>query len=841
MRIAPATALRTTARPRAARGEFIVRYAAAYGCTLIAVAAAQLIIPNAWAALLALVTLLGLPLSLLLRRSELRLFGWRVPRFLINSTIVILSCCACAYVFFATQPELLARGFYDTIMIARSAGDVIALLMDMFLIFAVFRSLAIITDKDAVLSAVPSFSILLLLIVVHRGPQVVAYFLLWAVAAAILFSLDHRAEMRRRLSGVVPSLVPGQDMKLAARGLATVLGFSLLCAIAISSYLSSRNPEERGLLENWILGMAGRMTQLALNLPDISVNSGPERQIDYSTGPALPTRAELWMVGASNDRFQVLHPQYWRMFTLSRYNGSTWSQAPGSGTAIPLQRLGPERWPRFRPPSQQSPPSGATFQAMPQRSFENRAENRGAPDGRSPRRGPDEWRGRSPQGGNDDGNGSGFRRRRRRGYDIAARYPFAAQMARNFGDRRRFVVQVMEPRVPNVGFIPALPVARILHIRAQEPPQSVRVRQDGAIDAGVLQPGQPCVVFSEVAPVSAYGRHTTEDSGPPLLKSRKPNPLARLSRSERGANLQLPAQLLRPDSRMRRFVRQVLRDAPARESDYMRAKRLALAVQSGAVYTLRPPQIPEGQDAAEYFLFESRRGYCTYFAGALTVACRVAGIPARVVSGFVNPDWSASGQQAGILREANAHAWTEVWVDGWGWAPLDATPADDRGNNAPDWWDNWTYFFTSIADNARRWVGAHRLAAIALALACAVALLLFAARRGLTDPLVARLAISTRGRFALGRDQAHRLVIKAYRRAAKRLARKFRRAAAWETPHEYLAAAEAALDLENPQPLRELTQLYERAQYAPAALAASDGARAYQALRTLSLRARRKP
>jgi hypothetical protein len=844
MRIAPATAQRATIQSHSARGEFFVRYTAAYGCTLVAIAAAQLIIPSTWAAAMALITLVGLPLSLSLRKSKLHLFGWRIPRFLINSMIVILSCFASAYVLIVSQPELFTRGFYNTIMIARSAGDSITLLMNLFLVFAVFRSLAIITDKDAVLSAVPSFSILLLLIVVHRGPQVVAYFLLWAIAAAVLFALDHRAEMRHRLSGVVPSLVPGQDMKLAARGLATVLGFSLACAIGISSYLSSRNPEERGQMENWILGMAGRMTQLALNLPDVSINSGPERQIDYSSGPALPTRTELWTVAAASDQLQPLRPQYWRMFTLSLYNGSTWSQSPGSGTAIPLERLHPGRMPRFRQSSQSVPASGMTFQTNSGRSTENRSakrsERRSTSNGRSAPSNDNQrtQTSRNSPRNNDNGNGSRVVRRRR-GYDIAGHYPYAAQMMQNFGGERRVVAQFLEPRVSNIGFIPALPTARIVRIRAEEPPSALRVRHDGAIDAGVLQVGQPCLVISEVAPVSAYGRHASDNTGPPLSRSQSPNPHAKLSRAERLANLQLPPYFQRADSRMRRFVQQVLHGVPTRDSDYMRAKRLSLAVQSGAVYTLRPPQIPQGRDAAEYFLFESRRGYCTYFAGALTVACRVAGIPARVVSGFVNPDWGVTADQVGILREANAHAWTEVWVDGWGWAPLDATPADNRGHNAPDWWDNWKFFFASTADSVKHWVAAHRGATLTLTLALMAALLWAVARSGLTDAWAARLALATRGRLAVGSDRTHRLIARAYARAMKKLAGRFRRAATWETPREYLAAAETALHLEDPQPLRELTQLYERLQYAPNALQISDGTRAVELLRALSLRSRR--
>jgi hypothetical protein len=335
--------------------------------------------------------------------------------------------------------------------------------------------------------------------------------------------------------------------------------------------------------------------------------------------------------------------------------------------------------------------------------------------------------------------------------------------------------------------------------------------------------------------------NTGENGGPPSYKTQRPNPAAVLTPAERKINLALPARIAKPDSRIHRYARQVLGSAPQNESNFRRARRLALAIQQGAVYTLRPPQIPEGADAAEYFLFGSRRGYCTYFAGALTVLCRASGIPARVVSGFVNPDWSAGGGQIGILREANAHAWTEVWVDGWGWAVVDATPADDRGENAPEWWENWGDLFASGLDSLRIWAGANlRL------LMCSFLILLpltiwLAIRSGIIDPLLARLSTLAPARVRLSRDQSRRLMEKAYHRATKKLARRFRRRISWETPHEYLAAAEATLDLENPTPLRELTALYARAQYSPEAIDAVDGQRAYQLLRELSFRKRRAP
>ncbi len=777
-----------------ARSELVLRYAAACACTLIAIAAAQLYIPTSFALLLAGVTLVGLPLSLYLRHTDLHVGGREIPRFLINSTIVILSGFACLILLVTTQADLLASGFSREALLSHSTTDSMAILMSMFLIFAAMRSLAIINDKDAVLSAVPSFSVLLLLIVVHRGPAVVAYFLLWALMAAILFTLDHRQEARQSVVAIVPSQEPGADVKLSARGLTTVMTFSLICAIGISYWLSSRSPEDRGLVEGWILGMAGRMTQLALNLPDVSVNSGPERQIDFTSGPALPTRTELWAVHANLLDGTTIQPEYWRMFSLSQYDGSTWSQSGGAGTSVPLSLISERRW---------------------------RSSMNSHHDEQSPSVG---------------GGRRNFHRRFPRdvpGYDIAKQLQ-SNKYAQSFGTDSQMVRQQLEPRISNIGFVPALPAMQFAFINAQKPPESISARQSGAVDARVLEPGQRFTAISQVSSGPQYGLNT-KDGGPPMKKFKTGESNVALLPMLRKANLALPEKLRAPNARLRLLAKQTLRELPTDASDYARARRLAIMVQQRGIYTLRPPAIPENADAADYFLFQSRRGYCTYFAGALTVLCRSAGIPARVVSGFVNPEWIENGN-VGILREANAHAWTEVWVDGWGWASLDATPPDNRGDNAPGWWENWADLISALIDGGRRWADSHRILVALGALLLAAILGALAIQRGMADPLLARLQKLAPERVRFSQDQARRVVLKSYQRAAKKLARRFRRRSPWETPGEWLAAAEVALDFEDPQPLRELTRLHQQAEYSPHAMSGQDGNAALRAMQDISWR-----
>ncbi len=80
---------------------------------------------------------------------------------------------------------------------------------------------------------------------------------------------------------------------------------------------------------------------------------------------------------------------------------------------------------------------------------------------------------------------------------------------------------------------------------------------------------------------------------------------------------------------------------------------------------------PASLDFVTNFLFGTREGYCTYFASAMTVLCRMAGLPARYVEGYL-AEPNAAGEA--LVTGLNAHAWTEVYFRGFGWLTFDATP-----------------------------------------------------------------------------------------------------------------------------------------------------------------------
>jgi len=92
-------------------------------------------------------------------------------------------------------------------------------------------------------------------------------------------------------------------------------------------------------------------------------------------------------------------------------------------------------------------------------------------------------------------------------------------------------------------------------------------------------------------------------------------------------------------------------------------------------YTLTPDVVPRGVCFVDHFLFEGREGYCTYFASAMAVMARIAGVPSRYVEGFVTPHTQYNDGEPVIVTNRMAHAWVEVYLEGFGWLRVEATPA----------------------------------------------------------------------------------------------------------------------------------------------------------------------
>lgn len=108
------------------------------------------------------------------------------------------------------------------------------------------------------------------------------------------------------------------------------------------------------------------------------------------------------------------------------------------------------------------------------------------------------------------------------------------------------------------------------------------------------------------------------------------------------------------------------------DSDYQKVIAIEKYLRDNHVYTLNPRDVPPDRDIVDYFLFEKKEGYCTYYATSMAILLRLAGIPARYVEGYVLPEY-ASSDNIYTVTNMNAHAWVEVYFEGFGWLIFEPT------------------------------------------------------------------------------------------------------------------------------------------------------------------------
>jgi transglutaminase-like putative cysteine protease len=139
-----------------------------------------------------------------------------------------------------------------------------------------------------------------------------------------------------------------------------------------------------------------------------------------------------------------------------------------------------------------------------------------------------------------------------------------------------------------------------------------------------------------------------------------------LSAAERARALQLPTANPATRALGAQWRRQAANDVSVLEL------ALSYFAEEPFFYTLEPP--PLGSDSVDEFLFNTRRGFCEHYSAAFTVLMRAAGIPARVVTGYQGGELNPLGDYL-IVRQRDAHAWSEVWLAGQGWVRVDPTAA----------------------------------------------------------------------------------------------------------------------------------------------------------------------
>ena len=138
--------------------------------------------------------------------------------------------------------------------------------------------------------------------------------------------------------------------------------------------------------------------------------------------------------------------------------------------------------------------------------------------------------------------------------------------------------------------------------------------------------------------------------------------------------LSLPSHL---DTSVRMLAAEITRDAP---TPFDQARMIQQYLMQNYEYTLDVEDQPPEYDFVTTFLMSTRKGYCTYFATAMTVLCRLNGLPSRYVEGYlVRPDQNGTA----VVTGEDAHAWTEVYFEGFGWLTFDATPGRNDADGQP--------------------------------------------------------------------------------------------------------------------------------------------------------------
>lgn len=142
----------------------------------------------------------------------------------------------------------------------------------------------------------------------------------------------------------------------------------------------------------------------------------------------------------------------------------------------------------------------------------------------------------------------------------------------------------------------------------------------------------------------------------------------RLGAAERRMGLELPAGYNPHAQALARTWRQQY----GHDDAAIARAALSLFHDGGFRYTLVPP--PLGRDSIDDFLFDTKAGFCEHYASAFTFLMRAAGIPARVVTGYQGGWWNAEADYL-LVRQSDAHAWSEIWLAGRGWTRFDPTAA----------------------------------------------------------------------------------------------------------------------------------------------------------------------
>jgi len=174
---------------------------------------------------------------------------------------------------------------------------------------------------------------------------------------------------------------------------------------------------------------------------------------------------------------------------------------------------------------------------------------------------------------------------------------------------------------------------------------------------------------------------------------------------------QLPAD---PNPRARELAR-TLRARARSDAEFARIT-LDWFRDDGLLYSLEPE--PTSRDSVDSVLFDTKRGFCGHFASAYANLMRAGGVPARVVTGYLGGEYNPIGGYW-IVRQSDAHAWTEVWLERQGWTRVDPTvvvaperlrsnvydvlPQSQAGASVMLWRSAWLSRVARLWDGSNEW------------------------------------------------------------------------------------------------------------------------------------------
>jgi transglutaminase-like putative cysteine protease len=140
-----------------------------------------------------------------------------------------------------------------------------------------------------------------------------------------------------------------------------------------------------------------------------------------------------------------------------------------------------------------------------------------------------------------------------------------------------------------------------------------------------------------------------------------------------------------PRSVPRRVIGVARQATSGATSAYDKAAAIETYLRDNFTYSTHVASAPTDQDWVDYFLFDSKQGYCDYFATAMVVLLRAEGVPARVASGFAPGEFNEN-TGISIVRENHAHSWVEAYFPRYGWITFEPSairPIPQRLEQSP--------------------------------------------------------------------------------------------------------------------------------------------------------------